>query len=195
MTVTSIPSAPLKAGLSRRNFMGLMIISGLISFSSKSVFAVIDEIESEERSLSLYNPRTKERFNGIYWGNGIYVTGALEKINRLMRDVRTNDVIQIDTHLLHLISAISIKLKTEKPFHVISGYRSPETNSLLVKSGIGAAKNSYHLKGQAIDIRLPGLRTSALRRAASELEKGGVGHYPRRRFVHIDVGPVRYWNG
>jgi uncharacterized protein YcbK (DUF882 family) len=175
--------------------MGLMIISGLISFIPKTVFAAIDKIEPEERCLSLYNPRTKESFSGIYRRNGIYLTAALEKINRLMRDVRTNDVKQIDTHLLDLISAISIKLKTEKPFHVISGYRSMKTNALLLKRGKGAAKNSYHLKGQAIDIRIPGLRTSVLRRAASGMQKGGVGYYPRRSFVHIDVGPVRYWNG
>jgi uncharacterized protein YcbK (DUF882 family) len=172
-----------------------MMLSGLISLPFRSVFAAIDEFESGERSLSLYNPRTKENFNEIYWRNGIYVTGALKKINRLMRDVRTNDVKPIDTHLLDLISAISIRLKTEKPFHVISGYRSTKTNSLLLKRGKGAAKNSYHLKGQAIDIRIPGLRTPILRRAASEMKKGGVGYYPHRRFVHIDVGPVRYWNG
>ena len=117
----------------------------------------------------------------------------IEKINHLMRDVRTGDVNQIDMHLLNLISAFSIKLKTEKPFHVISGYRSPKTNALLHKRGQGAAKNSYHLKGQAVDLRLPGYRTSVLRREAYELGKGGVGYYPRRKFVHIDVGPVRYW--
>ena len=195
MSVTSKPFVLFKPGLNRRDFMGLMIISGLISFIPKTLFAAIDEIEPEERCLSLYNPRTKESFSGIYWRNGIYLTAALEKINRLMRDVRTNDVKQIDTHLLDLISAISIKLKTEKPFHVISGYRSMKTNSLLLKRGKGAAKNSYHLKGQAIDILMPGLRASVLRRAASEMKKGGVGYYPRRRFVHIDVGPVRYWNG
>ncbi len=195
MTVTSKPFVSLKSELSRRDFMGLMIISGLISFIPKTVLAAIDEIEPEERFLSLYNPRTKESFSGIYRRNGIYLAAALEKIDRLMRDVRTNDVKQIDTHLLDLICAISIKLKTENPFHVISGYRSMKTNALLLKRGKGAAKNSYHLKGQAIDIRMPGLRTSVLRRAASEMKKGGVGYYPRRRFVHIDVGPVRYWNG
>ncbi len=195
MTVTSKSFVSLKSELSRRDFMGLMIISGLMSFIPKTVFAAIDDIEPEERFLSLYNPRTKESFSGIYWCNGIYLAAALKKINRLMRDVRTNDVKQIDTHLLDLICAISIKLKTENPFHVISGYRSMKTNALLLKRGKGAAKNSYHLKGQAIDIRIPGLRTSVLRRAASEMKKGGVGYYPRRRFVHIDVGPVRYWNG
>jgi uncharacterized protein YcbK (DUF882 family) len=195
MAGTNRSFTSLKSGLSRRNFIGLMIVSGLISISSEPVFAVIGKIEPEERSLSLYNPHTKERFNGIYWRNGKCITDALKKIDHLMRDVRTNEIKQIDKHLLDLIFAISIKLQPEKPFHVISGYRSPRTNAQLLKRGIGAAKKSYHLKGEAIDIRIPGFRTSALRQSASELKKGGVGYYPRRRFVHIDVGPVRYWNG
>ncbi|MEJ2247676.1 MAG: DUF882 domain-containing protein [Acidobacteriota bacterium] len=42
---------------------------------------------------------------------------------------------------------------------------------------------------------MPGYKASALRRAAYKLKKGGVGYYPKLRFVHIDVGPIRYWTG
>jgi len=188
-------SRSLKTGLSRRNFIKLLVCSGILSYSSKSAFAAIDGIALKERSLSLFNPHTKERFEGIYWCDGDYVSNALNNINHIMRDIRTNDVKPIDTHLLDLIFSISIKLKPEAPFRVISGYRSPKTNTLLRKRGNGAAKKSYHIKGQAVDIRLPGYRTSVLRRSAYELKKGGVGYYPKRRFVHIDVGPVRYWTG
>jgi len=188
-------SGSLKTGLSRRNFIKLLVCSGILSYSSKSAFAAIDGIALKERSLSLFNPHTKERFEGIYWCDGDYVSNALNNINHIMRDIRTNDVKPIDTHLLDLIFSISIKLKPEAPFRVISGYRSPKTNTLLRKRGNGAAKKSYHIKGQAVDIRLPGYRTSVLRRSAYELKKGGVGYYPKHRFVHIDVGPVRYWTG
>ncbi len=188
-------SGSLKTGLSRRNFIKLLVCSGILSYSSKSAFAAIDGIALKERSLSLFNPHTKERFEGIYWCDGDYVSNALNNINHIMRDIRTNDVKPIDTHLLDLIFSISIKLKPEAPFRVISGYRSQKTNTLLRKRGNGAAKRSYHIKGQAVDIRLPGFRTSVLRRSAYELEKGGVGYYPKHRFVHIDVGPVRYWTG
>ncbi|MCP4628705.1 MAG: DUF882 domain-containing protein [bacterium] len=181
--------------LSRRNFLKLMLCSSLLSFFPKFTFAAIDEIALKERSLSLFNPRTKESFEGIYYCNGDYVPKAMEIINHIMRDTRTGDVKIIDKRLLDLISAISIKLKPEEPFQVISGYRSPRTNNLLRKRGKGAAKNSYHLKGQAVDIRLPGYRTSVLRKAAYKLKSGGVGYYPKSRFVHIDIGPVRYWSG
>jgi uncharacterized protein YcbK (DUF882 family) len=96
---------------------------------------------------------------------------------------------------LDLIFSISIKLKPQKALHVICGYRTSRTNALLLKRNKKVAKNSYHIKGQAVDIRLPGLQTSELRRAAYEVGQGGIGYYPRQRFVHIDVGPVRYWNG
>jgi uncharacterized protein YcbK (DUF882 family) len=194
MTFVKPHSFSLKDVLSRRNFLKLMLYSSLLSAYPKFTCAAFDEISVEERSLSLFNPHTKESFEGIYYSKGEYVSNALKSVNHIMRDVRTNDVKTIDKNLLDLISAISIKLKPKEPFHVISGYRSPKTNNLMRKHGKGAAKNSFHVKGQAADIRLPGCRTSVLRRAAYELKSGGVGYYPKSRFVHIDVGPVRFWS-
>ncbi len=195
MSALRMPYGASKTRLNRRGFFRLMLWAGLISYSSKSAFAAIDYLAPEERSLSLYNPYTKESFDGVYWRNEAYVAGALKNINHLMRDTRMDAIKPIDMDLLDLIFSISIKLNPQKPLHVICGYRTSKTNALLLKRNKSAAKNSYHIKGQAVDIRLPGLRTSALRQAAYELRQGGIGYYPRRRFVHIDVGPVRYWNG
>ena len=195
MSTLKVPSYSFEDGLSRRRFLRLMVWAGLISCSTKSVFAAIEETTLEERSLSLYNPHSKESFNGIYWCDGDCVASAKENINHIMRDIRTDEAKEIDLRLLDLIFALSTKLQANEPFTVISGYRSPETNALLRKRGSGVAKNSYHIKGQAVDIRLPGYKTSALRRAAYKLKKGGVGYYPKLRFVHIDVGPIRYWTG
>ena len=181
--------------MSRRNFMGFMLCAGISGLSSQPVFAAIKELRIEKRSLWLYNPHTKDSFNAVYWCKGTYVSDALKNINHIMRDFRIPDIKPIDTNLLDLLSAISMRLNPEKPFHVISGYRSPETNAKLRKRGTGAAKNSYHIEGKAVDIRLPGCRTSVLRRTAYKLKKGGVGYYPHRGFVHIDVGPIRYWKG
>lgn len=184
-----------KMRLNRRGFLRLMLWAGLISYPSKSALAFIDYLAPEEKILSLYNPNTKENFDGVYWRNGSYIAEALEDINYLLRDTRTDAIKQIDKNLLDLIFSISIKLKPQKALHVICGYRTSRTNALLLKRNKKVAKNSYHIKGQAVDIRLPGLQTSELRRAAYELGQGGIGYYRRQRFVHIDVGPVRYWNG
>ena len=79
-------------------------------------------------------------------------------------------------------------------FEIISGYRSPVTNSMLRKTGGGGvAKRSLHMDGRAIDIRLIGVDTAHLRDAALALGVGGVGYYPESDFLHIDTGPVRSW--
>ena len=73
----------------------------------------------------------------------------------------------------------------------MSGYRSPVTNDRLRRRNSAAAKGSFHVKGKAVDIRIPGYSTNAVRRVALDLKQGGVGYYPRSRYVHIDTGPVR----
>ena len=75
-----------------------------------------------------------------------------------------------------------------KQFHVISGYRSPETNAKLRQQSKKVAKRSYHMLGKAIDIRLPGVPLKALGSQARALQVGGVGYYQRSNFIHVDVG-------
>jgi uncharacterized protein YcbK (DUF882 family) len=81
----------------------------------------------------------------------------------------------------------------KQPFHVISGYRSPKTNAALHQNSSGVAKKSLHMQGKAIDIRLPGRKLHDLRKAALDLQLGGVGYYSKSDFVHIDTGRVRHW--
>lgn len=78
---------------------------------------------------------------------------------------------------------------------VVSGYRSPKYNLFLHKKGHEVARDSQHLLGHAIDFRLPGVDTWALRELVRSFRLGGVGYYPVNRFVHCDVGPIRFWRG
>ena len=55
------------------------------------------------------------------------------------------------------------------------------------------ASDSLHVKGQAIDIRIPGVKLEELRDAALALGAGGVGYYPDSDFVHVDLGRPRRW--
>jgi len=64
---------------------------------------------------------------------------------------------------------------------------------LLRKKGWAVSKQSLHEKGKAVDIRLPKTKTSLLRRAVYQLKSGGVGYYPKLKFVHVDIGSIRYW--
>lgn len=105
----------------------------------------------------------------------------------------SHEVKNTDKGLLDLLFSIRMKLETNQPFHVISGYRSAETNALLRSHSSGIAKNSFHLIGEAIDVRVPGRALRALRQIALDLKAGGVGYYPQSDFAHVDVGRVRYW--
>ena len=182
-----------KVELDRRGFIRMVAFSGLALLSPSPVLAAISNATSPKRSLYLYNPNTRESVKTTYWLDGEYVEKALDEINHIMRDRYTGQVKPIDPRLLDLLHSIGSQLKTRRPFHIISGYRSPKTNARLLKYGRGASKTSLHMHGKAVDIRLPGCRLSSLRRTAVKLRGGGVGYYPRSRHIHIDVGPVRYW--
>jgi uncharacterized protein YcbK (DUF882 family) len=155
--------------------------------------AALEGFLSAERVLSLYNPHTKEHIQTIYWANGNYIPEALTEINHIFRDHYNGVVNTIDTKLLDLLCVMQKQLNDGEPFYLISGYRTPETNAFLRKHKKGVSKTSFHMYGKAADIRLPGHDIKELRHAAYELKAGGVGYYPRLKFIHIDVGKVRYW--
>jgi uncharacterized protein YcbK (DUF882 family) len=146
-----------------------------------------------ERALRFYNTHTGEKLAATYWSHGEYLGDGLEEINWILRDFRNGEIAEIDPGLLDLLHVLHRRLPAKGPFHVISGYRSPATNAQLRSQSSGVAKKSLHMKGMAIDIRLPGVELKDLRRAAMQLRGGGVGYYAKSDFVHVDVGRVRYW--
>jgi uncharacterized protein YcbK (DUF882 family) len=145
------------------------------------------------RSIALFNTHTGESLDVCYFDQGRYDPKALNAIDAILRDHRTNDIKPIDRRLLDVMNELKTKTDTHAPFHIISGYRSPTTNEMLRQTSSGVASNSFHLKGMAIDIRLPGFKTHRLRDCCIQLQSGGVGYYPKSDFVHIDTGPVRSW--
>jgi uncharacterized protein YcbK (DUF882 family) len=146
-----------------------------------------------ERVLRLYNTHTGESLRSIFWAEGQFIPDALQDINKLLRDHRNNQVATIDPQLLILLDRISASYGDHPTLHVISGYRSPESNAMLHENTIGVAKHSLHMDGMAIDVRIPGQDLGKLRKLAMAQRAGGVGYYPDSQFVHMDVGRVRYW--
>ena len=147
----------------------------------------------EARELSFQNTHTGEKASLTYFEQGQYSTNALQEIDNLFRDHRTGDIHPIDPNLLNLLYQLQETLQIKRPFHIISGYRSPFTNSMLHEHSNGVAKHSLHMQGKAVDIRVEGVYTRYIRDAAMFLQKGGVGYYSSSDFVHVDTGPVRYW--
>jgi len=172
--------------ITRRNFLQAMAAAAVF-YPLRSVIAS----DTAERRLNLYNIHTDESLDITYFSEGRYDFEALGRINHLLRCHYNNQVKPMDIRVLDLLCDVKNRLGTDKEIQIISGYRSPEYNDYLRSMGRNVAKNSFHMKGIAIDFSIKGFNVSALSSAAKSSLSGGVGQYPE--FVHIDTGPVRYW--
>jgi len=186
------PDAP-----GRRRFLGLGAAALALPFLTRlGAFASprpMGEPLPPDRGLSFYNTHTGESAAIEYCRQGCFIPESLEQVHHILRDHRTGETRPIDVGLLDLLNTLARTLPTDAPFHIISGYRSPDTNALLRKTSGGVASNSLHLVGKAIDIRVPGVKLRDLYKTAVGLRRGGVGIYPGSDFVHVDVGRVRTW--
>jgi uncharacterized protein YcbK (DUF882 family) len=181
--------------ISRRHFILKGALAGLTLTLPNPIQAAIVGRHRTDRVIAFHNTHTQESLRTVYWSDGVYSRQALQRISHILRDHRSGEVKPVDRRLLDLLHAIGTRLSAPQAFHVISGYRSPATNARLRERCKGIAKNSLHMYGKAIDIRLSDGDLLELRRAARALGAGGVGYYPRSGFVHVDVGRVRYWEG
>jgi uncharacterized protein YcbK (DUF882 family) len=180
--------------LNRRSFLGYGALATAAAMVPGRAQAAVSK--RPERILSFFHTHTGERLEIAYCCDGVYQPEALAQLNHLLRDFRTSLEKPIDPKLFDLLHELGGTLETDQPYHIISGYRSPETNAMLRERGgahTGVASGSLHMVGKAIDIRLPGVKLDHLRSAAASLKLGGVGFYPSSNFVHIDTGRVRYW--
>jgi uncharacterized protein YcbK (DUF882 family) len=179
--------------VSRRRFLQFGVALAAAMSPSVPVMAAVDAHAAPERHLAFYNTHTGERLKVCYFSRGRYEVSALQKIDYILRDHRCNEIKSISHDLLDLLHAMSQTIGGSRPFHVISGYRSPKTNEKLRQRSRKVASGSLHIKGMAIDIRVPGFDTVRLCGLARLLKRGGVGYYSKSDFVHVDVGRVRYW--
>jgi len=149
---------------------------------------------SGEQRLRLFHTHTGEHLDIVYRIGNTYIPEALDKLDHFLRDHRTGDVHRYDPRLFDLLSDLTKAVgRAGAEINVICGYRSPWSNEFLRNTTTGVAKNSLHMQAEAIDIRLPGTKTSLFRDAALALHEGGVGYYPKSDFIHVDVGRIRRW--
>ena len=177
--------------LSRRQFLIAGAATAAVGLVTNPVEAALRT--KLERSIHLYNIHTGEFLRTVYWQDGRYQSSALRQINRLLRDHYSGTIHMIDPKVVDLLYVLQGKFGKNRPFQVVSGYRTPETNAMLAANSDGVATHSLHMEGKAVDIRLEGTSVRKLGRAAKHLRLGGVGQYPSSNFVHVDVGKVRSW--
>ncbi len=179
--------------LARRRFLQWMTAGSVAAVAFTPTAKADIATNFLPRELAFYNTHTGEEMSLTYFEQGQYLTEALQEIDNLFRDHRTGEVYQIDANLLNVLYKLKEVLEIDRPFHIISGYRSPSSNADLYARTDGVARHSFHMEGKAVDIRVEGLDTRILRDAAISLQQGGVGYYPSSNFVHVDTGLARYW--
>ena len=146
--------------------------------------------------LRLHHLHSGETIDVVYRIGDTYIPAAMEKLDYFLRDSRTQDEKAYDPREFDVLHNLMARLgRPGGVIDIVCGYRTPWSNNFLRTRSrhTGVAKNSQHVEAKAIDIRVPGVRTRALRDVALSLDAGGVGYYPRSQFVHVDVGPVRQW--
>jgi uncharacterized protein YcbK (DUF882 family) len=110
---------------------------------------------------------------------------AFAQIDHALRCRITGNEISIDPRLVAIL--VQLHSLYGRPVQVVSGHRQPTT--------IGTKKTSQHALGRAADIRIAGVSIEELKRVAIRFGARGVGLYPEKGFVHLDVRQKNryYW--
>lgn len=170
----------------------LLCLSALLAGSALWTHAA--DLGKQPYRLRFFHTHTGERLDIVYRIGDQYVPEALDRLDHFLRDHRTGDVHHYDPRLFDLLNDLLASVgRAGAEINVICGYRSPWSNEFLRTHTPGVALHSLHMQAEAIDIRLPGLKTWAFRDAALALHRGGVGYYAKSDFIHVDVGQVRRW--
>ncbi|KVP75525.1 hypothetical protein WJ96_07405 [Burkholderia ubonensis] len=146
------------------------------------------------RVLNLTRPESGEKLNIEYMRDGRWLDNSYSYLCWLLRDIHVNKHVAMDYNLIAILDWTQWYLRQygyTQPLQILSGYRTPYTNEHTE----GAKKDSQHLYGKAIDLRIPGVSAEYLGKLFRWLSRGGVGVYPGSNFVHIDTGRVRTWRG
>jgi len=98
------------------------------------------------------------------------------RLRHMMRCQRTTAETPIDPRLIDLLYRIA--QRTHQKLQLVSGFRAPM---------FSLATLSYHTRGMAADIRIPGMTPLMARDLAESMGVHGLGYYPVSGFIHVDV--------
>lgn len=179
---------------SRRSLLKTLIAGGAGMALGNVVFAEGDA-PVDERRIELFNTHTRETANVVFRRGKEYDAASLATLRNILRDHRNGESHDIDVGLYEQLSDLAIAAQRAPSYEIISGYRSPASNARMAAAGNGVSKNSLHMSGRAIDVRLKDYSCAGLRDLALAAKRGGVGYYERSNFVHLDTGRFRTWVG
>lgn len=148
---------------------------------------------TRDRVLWVRRQETGEQFRVVYWTDGTVDVANYIRLCYLLRDVPEDQTVVMDVNLLNLMYGIQywneLLFGRPVPYVVSSGQRMPAHNAQVE----GAAMDSLHQYGRAIDGHIPGVSPPTLAAQAAFFGFGGVGTY--KTHTHIDTGRIRYWDG
>ena len=108
---------------------------------------------------------------------------SYRQLRHQLRCLRTSAETPPDPRLIELLYRLS--QRTHQKIILVSGFRAPMYSM---------AKLSYHTRGMAADIRIPGMTPLMVRDLAFAMGIKGIGYYPVSEFVHVDVrDDQQYW--
>ncbi|MCA0407293.1 MAG: DUF882 domain-containing protein [Proteobacteria bacterium] len=175
-----------------RALLGTSVLAGVMLASTGTQDAIA---VGETRSLTMVHSHTGETISITYKSGGSFNSSALEKLNWFLRDWRVDEPIAMSPNLFDIVWHVYREVGATEPIKIMSAYRSPGTNAMLRRRSRAVAKESQHMRGNAMDIHIPGVSVAKVREIGLRLQRGGVGYYPSAGspFVHLDVGSVRHW--
>lgn len=176
-----------------------------------------DEFWTRDRTLWARRTSTGEVIKSTYWANGQLVQSEYERLCWFARDTTLERMVREKSP--HVQRALDSGRFTEaqisqwtlmnpiifdvhyaytswlawfnmaRPIEWTSAFRHPITNAVIE----GSARDSWHMRGGAIDARIPGVPVEQVGRFSQWLGAGGVGIYMSKSFLHSDAGRVRSW--
>lgn len=140
---------------------------------------VIEPLPVPLIAVKLANVNTQERATFHIGSEGEVSAEEAAAIESFFRCRRSGRHMTMAPGVLAMLADVARRWPN-RTIEVISGFRAPPFG----------APHSKHFRGHAIDLRVKGVRTSALRdfvwRGHQQI---GVGHYPGTNFVHMDWRP------
>lgn len=175
--------------ISRRKFFKLSV--ALFMLSVTSLFGFETSIATQEQALLIQ--RDGKTYNITFIDeNGSVIEEVYLQLCHIFKDSEADVAVKMDINLFTILSNAQkwlTRYDYVKPYIITSAYRTPHTNA----NTEGAALNSLHMYGKAVDLKCFGLSSSYMASLFRSFGATGIGIYPT--FVHIDTWNKRMWRG
>jgi uncharacterized protein YcbK (DUF882 family) len=149
---------------------------------------------SGDGRLHLVGLKSGRSFSGVYrLEDGSYDPKALQEIQAAFDAPADSPLARISLRLIGFIDYLQDHFNSDARIDISSGWREPGYNTKLREAGRLAATASLHQYGMAADIRIQGISSRRVWEYVRHLGFGGTGYY-QGAWVHVDVGPARFWD-